>query len=150
MAVLLSSFHVVQLFLGAYSGLLSYSSIVRLQKYEKPSEKGAKYSSTVDHELHKTRTTQTSGVVAVCIHLQYIIPSFRPSNDDRRRIERTLIRPLDHLFLCFLCLSPFDETSRLYPSNSLLRQYHWIGSCSDTHQQFLDRQSKGSFCERLS
>jgi hypothetical protein len=54
--------------LSSYGLLLSYQNITRLQQYEKQSEKAAEWSSTAAHRLHKTRTTQASGTISVCIH----------------------------------------------------------------------------------
>jgi hypothetical protein len=60
--------HSAQFCLSAYSLFHAYISITNLQQYEEKSEKAAKYSSTAAHDLHKTRTTQTSGTLAVRLH----------------------------------------------------------------------------------
>ena len=67
MALLVSGFHAVQACLSAYTGLLSYTAIVKLQKYEERAEQAADYSNTAGHQLHKTRTTQASGALIVGI-----------------------------------------------------------------------------------
>jgi hypothetical protein len=64
--VLLRGQHVLQLGLSLYGGLLSLVAITRLQKYEATSKTLAEWSNQAAHELHKTRTTQTSGALAVC------------------------------------------------------------------------------------
>lgn len=58
--------HASQVGLSLWAGKHSYEAITRLQKYEDTSEKAAKYSGHAQHELHKTRTTETSGAVVVC------------------------------------------------------------------------------------
>lgn len=64
MAFVLPAFHVGQAILASYTTLLSYTSIVKLNTYEEMSEKAASYSNTAEHQLHKTRTTMTSGALA--------------------------------------------------------------------------------------
>jgi hypothetical protein len=57
--------------LSAYGLYLSYQNITRLQQYEEKSEKAAEWSNTAAQRLHKTRSTQTSGTVTVCLtHLR--------------------------------------------------------------------------------
>ncbi|KAF2767542.1 hypothetical protein EJ03DRAFT_275963 [Teratosphaeria nubilosa] len=43
----------------------SYNAVINLQKYEDTAKKAAEWSNEAAHQLHKTRTTQTSGAVAV-------------------------------------------------------------------------------------
>lgn len=62
---LLRGQHVAQLFLSLYGGALSYVAITNLRKYEAASKKLAEWSSTAEHELWKTRTTQATGALAV-------------------------------------------------------------------------------------
>ena len=57
--------HVTQVGASIYAAVLSYTAIVNLLKKEQQAEQAAKYSSTAAQELHKTRTTQTSGALAV-------------------------------------------------------------------------------------
>ncbi|KAG9567730.1 hypothetical protein KCU71_g8071, partial [Aureobasidium melanogenum] len=57
--------HTGQVALCAYGAYVSYIAIRDLQQYEETSKKAAKYSTTAEHQLHKTRTTQSSG--AICI-----------------------------------------------------------------------------------
>lgn len=64
-ALLLRGQHVAQLVLAAYGGFLSYQAVVRLQKYEKTSEKLADWSKEAARQLRLTRTTQAAGAVAV-------------------------------------------------------------------------------------
>lgn len=47
----------------------SYLAITNLQGYEATTKKLAKWSTVVEQELHKTRTTQASGAVAVRLPL---------------------------------------------------------------------------------
>lgn len=56
---------VPQACLSAYTIYLSSIIIPKLRQYEEKSEKAAQYSSTAERQLHKTRTTQTSGALAV-------------------------------------------------------------------------------------
>ncbi|KAI0123704.1 hypothetical protein BJ170DRAFT_92258 [Xylariales sp. AK1849] len=61
--------HLAQAALAAYGGQQSYVAITNLQKYEETSEKLAKYSNEASRQLHKTRTTQTSGAAAIIFSL---------------------------------------------------------------------------------
>lgn len=61
--------HLAQAGLAAYGGQQSYIAVTNLQKYEKTSEKLAKYSNEAERQLHKTRTTQTSGAAAIIVSL---------------------------------------------------------------------------------
>jgi hypothetical protein len=54
--------------LSAYGLYLSYQNITRLQQYEEKSEKAAEWSNMAAQRLHKTRSTQTSGTVTVCLN----------------------------------------------------------------------------------
>jgi len=59
---------VLYAFQAAYSGYnlyLASISISNLQQYEETSKKAAKYSKIAEKQLHKTRTTQASGTIAV-------------------------------------------------------------------------------------
>ena len=58
-------YHVGQATVSAYSGLLSAMAIYNLQKHEDQTEQAAQYSNMAANQLHKTRTTQTSGALAV-------------------------------------------------------------------------------------
>ena len=60
--------HAGQSAVSLYGLYTSYVAITNLQKYEKQTEKAAKYSGTAEHQLHKTRTTQASGALAVCYY----------------------------------------------------------------------------------
>jgi hypothetical protein len=57
--------HTGQVALCAYGAYVSFIAIRNLQKYEDMSKKAAKYSFEAERQLHKTRTTQTSGAVCV-------------------------------------------------------------------------------------
>lgn len=63
--VLLRGQHFIQLALSVYGASVSFVAITRLQKYEETSKKLAEWSKEAAHQLHKTRTTQTSGALAV-------------------------------------------------------------------------------------
>ena len=78
--------HTLQACWGAYSLYLSYISVTKLHKYEERSEKAAEYSNTAEHQLHKTRTTQASGAIAVCWTLpssMYLIANVSTLSDTR-------------------------------------------------------------------
>jgi hypothetical protein len=64
--------HTGQVALCAYGAYVSYIAIRDLQQYEETSKKAAKYSTTAEHQLHKTRTTQSSG--AICVSDPLTIP----------------------------------------------------------------------------
>ncbi|KAK9776093.1 hypothetical protein AB5N19_12072 [Seiridium cardinale] len=61
--------HLAQAGLAAYGGQQSYVAVTNLQKYEDTTKKLAKYSNEAERQLHKTRTTQTSGAVAMIVSL---------------------------------------------------------------------------------
>lgn len=84
MAYLQPVLHSAQFCLSAYSLFHAYISITNLQQYEEKSEKAAQYSSTAAHDLHKTRTTQTSGTLAILssllVSLWLVFKSSDPSS----------------------------------------------------------------------
>ncbi|KAH7390188.1 hypothetical protein BKA64DRAFT_710743 [Cadophora sp. MPI-SDFR-AT-0126] len=59
--------HVSQAAFGIYNLHLASISINNLQGYEDMSKKAAKYSNTAEQQLHKTRTTQASGTIALFV-----------------------------------------------------------------------------------
>lgn len=61
--------HVCQAILCGYGAYQSYVAITNLRKYEETTKKLAKWSSTAEEQLHKTRTTQASGALAVSHHV---------------------------------------------------------------------------------
>jgi hypothetical protein len=65
MSALLPLLHVPQTCLSAYTIYLSSITVPKLQRYEEKSKKAAEYSDVAEHQLHKTRTTQTSGALTV-------------------------------------------------------------------------------------
>ncbi|KAI0835436.1 hypothetical protein F5Y06DRAFT_276264 [Hypoxylon sp. FL0890] len=65
--MLLQFLHLAQAALAAYGGKQSYIAITNLRKYDKASEKLAKYSSEAERQRQKTYATQTSGVVALLL-----------------------------------------------------------------------------------
>lgn len=67
--MLLQLLHLAQVALAGYGSTQSYTAITNLQKYEDASKKLAKYSNEAERQLHKTRTTQTSGAVAILVSL---------------------------------------------------------------------------------
>lgn len=67
MEFLLPLFHAGQAAASGLAGTFSAIAIYNLQKREEQSERVAQYSNTAANQLHKTRTTQTSGVLAVGI-----------------------------------------------------------------------------------
>ncbi|KAH8599287.1 hypothetical protein B0O99DRAFT_613474 [Bisporella sp. PMI_857] len=56
---------VLQAAFSGYNLYLASISITNLQGYEEKSKKAAEYSQTAANQLHKTRTTQTSGTLAI-------------------------------------------------------------------------------------
>lgn len=64
-SALLPLLHLPQACLSAYTIYLSSIVVPKLQRYEEKSEKAAEWSNTAEHQLHKTRTTQTSGALTV-------------------------------------------------------------------------------------
>jgi hypothetical protein len=67
--MLIQILHLAQVALAGYGAQQSYIAITNLRKYEDASKKLAKYSNEAERQLHKTRTTQTSGAVAVLVSL---------------------------------------------------------------------------------
>jgi hypothetical protein len=59
--------HIVQASFSAYNLYLASIAISKLQKYEGTSKKAAKYSTIAENQLHKTRTTQACGTLAVSL-----------------------------------------------------------------------------------
>lgn len=55
--------HLAQVGLSSYGLYLSYITVTNLQQYEEQSKKVAEYSEIAAQQLHKTRTTQTSGAL---------------------------------------------------------------------------------------
>jgi hypothetical protein len=87
MSFMLPAFHVGQAILASYTALLSYTSIVKLQKYEEMSKKVASYSNTAEHQLHKTRTTMTSGALStLCSLLSCVALAIVSPRNDRRQL----------------------------------------------------------------
>ena len=71
-SVILPLAHALQAGTSIYGLYNSCISITNLQQYEEKSEKAAEWSNTAAHQLHKTRTTQTTGALAVCFALLII------------------------------------------------------------------------------
>lgn len=65
MDILQPVLHLAQAGLSGYSLNHVYISISNLQQYEEKTKKAAEWSTTVERELHKTRTTQTSSALSV-------------------------------------------------------------------------------------
>ncbi|KAI0502995.1 hypothetical protein F5B22DRAFT_630907 [Xylaria bambusicola] len=63
--MLLKTVHVVQTALAAYGAMQCQVAITRLIEYEDATKKLAKISSEVQRQLHKTRTTQAAGAIAI-------------------------------------------------------------------------------------
>jgi len=63
--------HLGQALLSGYGALNSFLAVTNLQKYEKTSEKLAEWSNEAAHQLHKTRTTQTTAALAVRVAPSY-------------------------------------------------------------------------------
>ena len=84
--------HTGQVALCAYGAYVSYIAISNLQQYEETSKKAAKYSTEAEHQLHKTRTTQSSGSVCVS-SFQYAMRSNwrKPCTDSFLQILASLI-----------------------------------------------------------
>jgi hypothetical protein len=62
--------------LSLFGAVNSYTAITKLQGYEETTKKLAKWSTTVEQELYKTRTTQGSGAIAVRL---FQCPNLNPS-----------------------------------------------------------------------
>ncbi|EXJ71113.1 uncharacterized protein A1O5_06106 [Cladophialophora psammophila CBS 110553] len=64
MSVLLEMYHATQACASVYLALLSAIAIYNLRQWEPQTESASRYSNTATRQLHKTRTTQASGVLA--------------------------------------------------------------------------------------
>lgn len=64
-SAILTILHFLQAAFSAYNLYLASIAIPKLQKYEETSKTAAKYSNIAENQLHKTRTTQASGTLAV-------------------------------------------------------------------------------------
>jgi 7-keto-8-aminopelargonate synthetase-like enzyme len=62
--------------LSSYGLYMAYQNITRLQEYEDQAQKLSKWSKVVAARLNKTRTTQTSGTIAVRVESPFF-PSIR-------------------------------------------------------------------------
>lgn len=63
--IFVSLSHGSQVGLSLFGVANSYVAITKLQGYEATTKKLAKWSTTVEEELYKTRTTQATGAIAV-------------------------------------------------------------------------------------
>ncbi|KAK3074310.1 hypothetical protein LTR53_003358 [Teratosphaeriaceae sp. CCFEE 6253] len=68
-ALYLQLMYASQALICCYGGFQSVNAVTNLQTYEKTSEKLAEWSQTAKDHLTKTRTTQTTGAVAVLLSL---------------------------------------------------------------------------------
>lgn len=66
-AMLLKLIHVAQIVIAAYGAMQSQAAISKLLEYEDATKKLAKISSEAERQLHKTRTTQASGAIAILV-----------------------------------------------------------------------------------
>jgi len=116
----LTTCHVGQSLVSLYGLAVSYFSITNLQKYEEQSEKAAKYSGTAEHQLHKTRTTQASGALSVCIPFCTFYPSKAiPYRHSSRRADgnhRRATRRIPHAPLPYFHLS--SDPHSIFPSEN--------------------------------
>jgi formate-dependent nitrite reductase membrane component NrfD len=64
---LLPVIYVAQTVAGGYGVYLCVDAVQHLRQYESASETAAKYSNTAADQLHRTRTTQASALLSVCI-----------------------------------------------------------------------------------
>ncbi|KAI0975504.1 hypothetical protein F4678DRAFT_272311 [Xylaria arbuscula] len=65
--MLLKLIHVAQLAIAAYGAMQCQVAISRLLEYEDATKKLAKVSSEAERQLHKTRTTQGAGAIAILV-----------------------------------------------------------------------------------
>ncbi|KAI1263508.1 hypothetical protein F5Y18DRAFT_429200 [Xylariaceae sp. FL1019] len=65
--MLLRLIHLAQLVITAYGATHSQAAIQNLLKYEDATKKAAKISGEAETQLHRTRTTQASGAVALLV-----------------------------------------------------------------------------------
>jgi len=65
----------VQAAFAAYNLYLARDSITKLGKYEETGRKLAKYSNSVQNQMNKTRDTQASGTMSVCVTISSPIAS---------------------------------------------------------------------------
>ncbi|TKA82506.1 hypothetical protein B0A55_01224 [Friedmanniomyces simplex] len=68
-ALYLQFMYASQAIICCWGGYQSVNAITNLRKYEETSEKLAEWSDTAKQHLHKTRTTQTTGALAVLASL---------------------------------------------------------------------------------
>lgn len=73
----LAALHGVQALLGLYNLYLASISIKNLHQYEEKSEKAAEWSNEAERQLHKTRTTQATGVLTVRLSFQKYVQSLK-------------------------------------------------------------------------
>lgn len=76
LSAILAIIHVPQAAFSSYNLHLASISIRNLQGYEETSKKAAEYSNIAEYQLHKTRTTQASGTLAVFLPSPQVYPKF--------------------------------------------------------------------------
>ncbi|KAJ3560789.1 hypothetical protein NPX13_g9185 [Xylaria arbuscula] len=65
--MLLKVVHIGQIVIAAYGAMQCQVAITRLLDYEDATKKLAKVSSEAQRQLHKTRTTQAAGAIAILV-----------------------------------------------------------------------------------
>jgi len=128
--------HLGQAGLAGYSLFHAYIAITNLRKFEEKTEKAAEWSTTAEHELHKTRTTQTSGTLAVRPGHQIIVESTNSCLDSL--FLRHLSRP--HLLLISI---------HLRQTSGQRSQHRCLCVHSGTHCKLLGAQGQSSICSRI-
>ncbi|KAI0530258.1 hypothetical protein GGR58DRAFT_493970 [Xylaria digitata] len=63
--MLLKLVHLSQIIIAAYGAMQCQVAITKLLEYEDATKKLAKISSEAERQLHKTRTTQAAGAIAI-------------------------------------------------------------------------------------
>ncbi|TGJ78901.1 hypothetical protein E0Z10_g9862 [Xylaria hypoxylon] len=65
--MLLKLIHLGQIVIAAYGAMQCQAAITKLLEYEDATKKLAKISSEAERQLHKTRTTQAAGAIAILV-----------------------------------------------------------------------------------
>jgi hypothetical protein len=76
LSAILTIIHVLQAAFSSYNLYLAEIPSRNLQGYEETSKKTAEYSNIAEYQLHKTRTTQASGTLAVFLPSPQVYPKF--------------------------------------------------------------------------
>ena len=133
MSVILEMYHAIQACVSALAALLSVMAIYSLNQWEPQAETASRYSTTASKQLHKTRTTQASGALAVSCTVS-------PSTYQ-------LLIEVDRILSDLFCRMRRDCLIwwKCHTVAAQCRQRWGYLPCVQPHREFLARQRQGAF-----